>query len=151
MSFTLTKNAPSGEIPNIQRDTYVLRLVQIGDPVDVPAFDNPEQMRTRFRLDWEIADYAGDDDDAPDNVGTRVSEWFTASLHERSKLLPFVKAMLGRDIETGENLEMQSLVGSLIKCDVWSKDNGYLAVDAPKPFKKRKARVAAEDADDVPF
>lgn len=158
MSFTLTNKPSVGDIPKIERDTFVLRLVQIGDPMDVPAFGedgkpDPEKMRTRFRLDWEIADYAGDEDadDMADLIGTRVSEWFTATLHERGKLRPYVIAMLARDIEVGEELEMQSLLGTLIKADVWSKDNGYLAIDAPKAHKRRSGRARAVADGDIPF
>lgn len=149
LTLTKPKSAPS-ELPVITEDVYTLRLTGHGDPVDVPDFNDQTKMRTRVRLDFEITDHNPDDDEIDLN-GTRVSEFFTLSLHEKSKLYPVVRALLGRDIEDDEKIELPDLIGGRMRATVRTKPNGYPEIVNPMPVKaKKKKPVDDGDADGEP-
>lgn len=156
MSLTITATAPNvGNYLDIPEDVYDVRLVGRGDVLEVPAYEDPHRLVSRVRLDFEIVNH--DPAEGEDDLnGQRIGEFFTVSLHEKSKLHPFVRALLGRDIEPGEHVDIDDHVGGVIRGTVRMKapnKNGIRFPEIVNPMPARASRRGKNAAprDEAPF
>jgi len=159
MSLTITATSPdTGNWLDIPEDVYEVRFVSRGEVLEVPAYEDPNRLVNRVRLDFEIVNHQPEAGE-PNLTGQRIGEFFTVSLHEKSKLAPFVRAMLGRDIEPGENVDLDDYVGNVIRGTVRMKapnKNGIRFPEIVNPMPARSRRKAASarqevDPDEAPF
>lgn len=142
-----TSSGPSVEdMKHIPEDVYELELIDRNDPALFPAFRDPNaepdaetKMQLRVRLDFQIVDHAPRKG-AEDLSGQRVSDMFTVSLHEKSRLRPFVRSMRGgNDDFDGATFDLDTLIaskngagrGGRLRATVRRKANGYNEVVNP--------------------
>jgi hypothetical protein len=172
--MTLEIRATTGPIYNaenmlpIPEDVYELELIDRNEPSLVAAFQqpadakpgDPPKMQLRFRLDFQIVDYTpargGDDLN-----GQRVGDMFTVSLHEKSRLRPFVRAMLGTDDFGGDTFDLDTLIaakndsgrGGRLRATIRRKSNDWYTVENPLASKTAPpaGAAAATLAGEPPF
>jgi hypothetical protein len=137
-------------------DSYTLRLVDKGpdEPVD-PKYNKTGKPKYRAKFVFEI-------EDDPDFEGTKINQYYTISLNEKSNFFPVVKALLGRDLEPtdhigwedgvetdaeGNEYDVIGLAGRAMKATIKhdKKEDGrvFPKIDGPVPLRKRGAKKAA--------
>jgi hypothetical protein len=156
----------------IPEDVYELELIDRTEPQLVPAFTqpadakpgDPPKMQLRFRLDFQIVDHVPGRGQEDLN-GQRVGDMFTVSLHEKSRLRPFVRAMVGSD-ELGDKFDLDTLiasknggVGGRLRATIARKPNNYYEVKnplvsktmPPEAFDAEAAAAGTVGAGEPPF
>lgn len=148
--MTLEIKTNSGMAPedmkHIPENVYELELIDRNDPALFPAFREPgappdaeTKMQLRVRLDFQIVEHKPRPG-AEDLTGQRVGDMFTVSLHEKSRLRPFVRSMRGgNDDFDGNSFDLDTLIaskngagrGGRLRATVRRKANGYNEVVNP--------------------
>lgn len=97
-------NKPLEEFPVIPEGLYELELVDIGPRVPLnPEFD-PEQKKRKAKFTFEVRN-------DPEWEGTKVTAWYTISMHKLANLLPVVKALMGGKIDPSQPFRKETLIG----------------------------------------
>lgn len=134
------------DMKHIPENVYELELIDRNDPALFSAFRDPNsapdaetKMQLRVRLDFQIVEHKPRPG-AEDLTGQRVGDMFTVSLHEKSRLRPFVRSMRGGNDEfDGDKFDLDSLIaskngagrGGRLRATVRRKANGYNEVVNP--------------------
>lgn len=154
-NMAIGKAINAGQFSCPPEDLYLLTFVgRAGDIVEATPFggeekkprydENGEEVkRYRTRLKFRIDGYEGDDEDQ-EWLGETVQDWFSISLHEKSKLLPFVEALMGRALGDDEVWEdpddlFTELEGKQLRAKIKPKPNGYPEISGPIAVRKKKA------------
>ena len=155
-SLTFTKQeTTTAECP--PEDVYTLELVTIGEFEEKPAYkfnpDDPDVVNTQSRFTFKIVDFDYDPDmDDRDWNGAEVSDFFVFFKHyvesgkdtetwknEKANSNKLIKALVGRDLEDGEDIDLPGLVGRRIKATVAPKSSGWPKISNPMKTRQRKA------------
>ncbi len=136
----LLSNSVGGDYEMPDQGVYTFELTLVNEPRTEPDIFNEGKERTTVCLEWTIRD----DDDFG---GTMVRQYYTLKLGNNdypSKLRPFVKAMLGRDIEDDEEVDLDGMTGKSIQATITHKPNKAGAmrahIEAPVPIRKKKGQ-----------
>lgn len=143
----------------IDEGFYIVRLDSVDDPVKVlPKYD-PSGKKFRARFVFEvISDVTGDTTWA----GIKVSMYYTLTMNEKSNLYPVAKALLGGQVDPGQRITPDMLIGNQMQCMIAHgepNDNGdvWPVIKSPAALRRRTTTqdVAqtfdAETMGDVPF
>lgn len=159
MSHTLTAT----DFELLDAGTYGIELARIGDPQDG---DFGRFIRLTFKVrdaaDWEPLFSSNGDE-------FELDAQASYKLGQKTKLRGWVEALLGRPLESGEELDLDSLVGKRALAGIIQREGtqggtfNNIATIAPLPKKrapaggngitKKPAAAAAAESDDedVPF
>lgn len=144
----LTKS--TGEFKVAEPGVYKMELVSYTEPVE----DRFNPDRQRFSMTFSIIeDVQGDDEFA----GCEVRQFFNYSMHERSKLVPVVQALLGgAEIDEDAELDLDDLIGrrvigTVVISEKPRRDNPaemarFANLASAAPIKKKKADAEAPAA-----
>lgn len=97
-------NKPLEEWPVIPEGLYELELVKIGNRVPLDPQYDPEQKKRKALFTFEVRN-------DPEWEGTKVTGWYTISMHDLSRMLPLVKALMGGKIDPSQPFRPQTLIG----------------------------------------
>lgn len=153
---TLTFNPveSSGDFTCPPKDTYILELVEIGQMENRLAFGSETVTNTQSRFTFSIVEHDYDPDyDEQNWNGTLVSDYYVffkedsetkrrseTWCHEKSKAYPMLAALLGKEPEKGDNIDLQALVGKRMKATVEPKESGYPKISNPIKYRPRRRR-----------
>lgn len=159
-SLTFTKvETAEAECP--PEDVYTLELVNIGDFEEKPAYkfnpEDPDVINTQSKFTFQIVDFDYDEDmDDRDWNGVQLSDWYVffklyqadnketeTWKNEKSNANKMLKALIGRDLEEGEDVDLPSLVGRRIKATVAPKSSGWPKISNPMKVRQRKTAKKA--------
>ncbi|HLI51011.1 MAG TPA: hypothetical protein VKU87_04395 [Thermomicrobiaceae bacterium] len=151
MSFTIpTPNSTSGGAT--PEGVYGVRLVSM----DMEHFeDGPYGPQDRVKWIFGIEKVIDTDYDDPESlVGKEIWAFTSNSMHIMSTMRKHAAALLGHEIEDGENVQPSDLIGKQAKANVGphTKKDGTLTTKLAylQPVKgKRPAPVQAPDDDEV--
>lgn len=154
---TIAKSSQTTDYPVPDEGVYVFELKAVREPTTAPnTFPGREgTMRTSVPLLWVVRD-------DEDFGGMEVLNFYTLTMGNTqmpSKLRPFVKAMLGREIDDeNDAIDLEGLVGRRIQATVshYTKNNGTIGakLESPIALRKRRSKPAPEpvaESDDDPF
>jgi len=137
---TLLFNSTGGDYEMPDEGVYIFELTNAGETRTEPDIFNEGKERTTIPLEWTIRD----DDDFD---GTMVRQYYTYKIGNPdypSKLRPFVIAIVGHDIQDGEDVDVYAMVGSRIQATIKHKPNksGVMRahIEAPVPIRKKKGQ-----------
>lgn len=147
-------------------DVYTLELVGYSEFEEKPAFkfnpEDPDVINTQSRFTFKVVDFDYDEEmDDRDWNGAQVSDFFVffkkyvdtgneteTWKNERSNANKLIKALIGRDLEDGEDIDLPELVGRRIKATVAPKASGWPKIS--NPMRTRQRRAAKPQKADVP-
>lgn len=163
-SLTFNPVESSGDFTCPPKDTYILELIEVGPFEDRQAFGSETVTNTQSRLTFKVVDFEYDSEiDDQDWNGTQVSDYYVffkfdaekqrrseTWCHEKSKVYPMLTALLGREPEQGEKIELTELLGRRVKATVEPKESGYPKISNPIKFRMRRRRNDDEDSEPSP-
>lgn len=151
-------------------DVYVLEFTDYEDLGERAAYQDDTKLSYQILARFQIVNYDYDpDEDERDWNGYELREYLSYAKANadgtnykeiwnapRAKARPFFYALAGREIQDGEALDLDELVGKRFKGTIKAKDNGYPTVVgavALRGGKKAKPapKAAAADDDDGAF
>lgn len=124
------------EFERIEEGSYILRLVEIGEPEKLLEKYDPSQKKRRAKFSFEVvSDIFGDQTWA----GYALNTWYTLTMHEGGNLYPVAKALLGGKLNEQMRIQPSMLVGKTMqatiingkpneKGDVWPQITAPVAV-----------------------
>jgi len=97
------------------------RVLDLGTQPGSDLYPNPKKKIVIF---WELSDETVEVDGEP--KPQIVSEWFTASLHEKSKLRPFLESWRGKPFtaEEAKGFDVAKLLGAPCLLNIIHNDDG---------------------------
>lgn len=135
-------------------EQYTLRWIDRTEPKEEPKYDEPDKMQVRMRCEFEIVSQPDglthpDTGADIDLRGERVADFFTVSLHEKSNLGQFVRAMLGMKADeefVDPKYDIDQLCasknaagnGGTFRATIRRKENGYPKIVMPLPVRGAK-------------
>lgn len=160
---TLNYTAPtSAEAECPPEDIYTLELVEFGEFQEKPAFNDPDTTNIQSRVEFQVVDFDYDPDmDDRDWNGVRVADFYVFFKRAsdgterdtwkspKAKSNELLRALLGRDLEDGEDIDIAALVGRRVKANVAPKESGWPKITNPVKVRQRKA--AAKPTTPNPF
>lgn len=161
---SLTYTAPdSGDVECPPKDIYTLELLEFGPFEEKGAYQDPDTTNIQSRVEFKIVDFEYDPDvDDRDWNGVKVADFYVffkrdANGRERetwksakAKSNELLRALLGRELEEGEDVDLASLVGRRIKANVEPKDSGWPKISGHVKARQRKV-AKPKPTDDNPF
>lgn len=149
-SLTYTTPASSeAECP--PADIYTLELVEFGEFQERPAFNDPETTNIQSRVEFKIVDFDYDpDEDDRDWNGAKVADFYVFWKRDangdekdtwrspRSKANELLRALLGHELEDGEDIDLDGMIGRRIKANVEPKESGWPKINKPVKARQRK-------------
>lgn len=153
MMKSLTYTAPtSGEAECPPEDIYTLELVEFGEFHEKPDNFNEGWVNTQTRVTFKIVDFDFDPDvDDRDWNGVQVADYWVFFKRDpdgnerdtwkspKAKSNELLRALLGRDLEDGEDIALEGMVGRRIKANVTPKASGWPKISNPVKARQRKA------------
>lgn len=153
MMRSLTYTAPTGgDVECPPEDVYTLELVEFGDFQEKPDTFNPGWVNIQSRVEFKVVDFDYDpDEDDRDWNGAKVADFYVFFKRdaegneketwksERANSNKLLTALLGRELEEGEDIDLPELVGRRIKANVAPKESGWPKISNPIKARQRKA------------
>jgi hypothetical protein len=147
-------------------DTYIWEFVDYEDLGERPAYQDDTKLSYQILASFRIVNYDYDpDEDEEDWNGYQVREYIAYAKANadgtnykeiwnapKAKARPFLHALAGREIQDGEALDLDELLGKRMKGTLKLKDNGYptiVGAVALRGGKKAKAAPKPEPAADA--
>jgi hypothetical protein len=116
--------------------TEMIQPAVLADIVDKGMVPGKFGTKHKCYLVWIVSE------EDTEGRNKRVFESFTVSLHEKARLRKRVKELRGKDVEAGEKLDLDSLIGTtrvlvMSQEDSTEKDGKpFIQVIATQPIKK---------------
>lgn len=134
-AFTATDNmTPEG--------LYLMSVKEIGEPeLQDGPYGTSERIRWIFSIE-EVLDDQSEDQNAEDYVGEEFWSWTSTAFGPNSNARKWVQALLGRQIENGEQISISEVVGKQAKITVGRNDNGNQKLVNIAPARVKKAKKA---------
>lgn len=147
-SGTVAK-AGGGDFELIPPGLYVARCFQVIDMgVQETPFEDEDGIRKnslRIRLGWEVLQLNGEDFRQANDKPFIVTEEFTNSIHEKSKLRPFLEQWRGKPFTAEElsGFDVLNVLGAYCQLQVMHKPNAkgdkvYPVVSAALPYSAKE-------------
>lgn len=141
MSLNVREMGTGGDFVITPEGTYIARcikLIDTGTQTTTGQFGTKEQKK--LMISWELLDGERMEDGKP----FAVSQWYTASLHEKSQLRQHLEAWRGRkfSLEELEGFDLTKVLGQYCMIQiVHSNDGKYANVNAIMSTKEKPAGV----------
>lgn len=148
-------------------DVYVWEFSDYEDLGARPAYQDDTKLSYQILARFQIVNFDYDpDEDEEDWNGYELREYLSYAKANadgsnykeiwnapRAKARPFFHALAGREIEDGEPLDLDELIGKRMKASAKMKENGYPTIVGPVALrggkrKAAKAKPAPEPDDD---
>lgn len=157
MMRSLTYTAPqSAEAECPPKDIYTLELVEFGEFQEKSAFNDPSITNIQSRVAFKIVDFDYDPDmDERDWNGLTVADFYVfwkrdadgrereTWKSDRAKSNELLRALLGRDLEEGEEVDLEGMIGRRIKAQVEPKESGWPKITSHVKARQRKSAKPA--------
>lgn len=154
---SLTYTAPTAaEADCPPEDIYTLELVTFGEFQEKPAFNDPTTTNIQSRVEFKIVDFDYDPDmDDRDWNGARVADFYVFFRRDaegneketwkspKSNANKLLMALLGKEPEEGQDIDLPSLAGRRIKANVAPKESGWPKISSPVKTRQKKAKKAS--------
>lgn len=154
--------AASGEFKLVPEATYAMKLVdmQEAEQNENSPFYDPNRPRVKWVFQI-VSVLDGDPDptygDPEDFIGEEFFGYTSLNMGKRATMRAWAQGLLGREIEDGEQITSEDLIGKIGRCHVehYEKQNGATGhkISAIKPYRKAKAKPEPvfEEDDEDPF
>lgn len=136
---------------------YLATLKDVGEPRTTVSPKFGEQ--TQVRLIWHIEGVLDGEDDNEEYIGEEIWDYCGWTMGKKAKLRQRIQAALGRDLEEGEELNTDDILGKRVKLNIehYSKEDGTKGqkVASAMAYRTKKKRRPVdptdEDIDELPF
>lgn len=154
--FALPTVSEAAEFPLVPEGFYVFRLKAMENAGLGKSFDD-KPPKERVKWIFTIEEVISADDEAEDFVGEEFWAWTTLSMNTRATMYGWAVALLGREIEEGEEIDSAHLIGKRARANIehykkLNEDTGHRIASLIKMTKAKKASkptpVVEDDEDE---
>lgn len=124
-------------------EIYTVELVGYTPPEQVPAYNDPNKMVTRFRLRFSIVGVPDDftDEEKEEWLHQEVSTFVNIPKdldNEKATLGLILKALKGiKSFAVGEKVLIEDFIGEKMKCQIKASESGWPRLSSFTPARRR--------------
>lgn len=130
---------------------YVMEVTEVGDPEMSDNTNGEYEAKEQVKFTFKILKVIhSDDDEAEEFIGETTYGWANFTFGPKAKLRAWAQALLGREIEDGESVSGEMLIGKRATVTIGPTQTGRRKVATLMPYSGNKKKSSASQKSNLP-